>query len=81
MRKLVQRRGIAWLSAEGPHVALGTAAPAAGADAQVSDAQLTTGSLWWLTSPGPHASAPVATLLARSHPHGRWLQWLDALPD
>ena len=76
MRELVQRRGIAWLSAEGPHIALGDAPAAQGGDAQVSDAQLAHGSFWWLVQRG--AGASEATLLARSHPHGRWLQWLDA---
>ncbi len=81
MRRLVQRRGIAWLSAEGAHITLGAAPPARGDDTQVSDAQLAKGSLWWLTwRPGP-AAEPIATLLARSHPHGRWLQWLEPPPD
>ena len=49
MRELVQRRGIAWLSAEGAHIPLGDAPPAEGGDAAVSDEQLAQGSLWWLT--------------------------------
>lgn len=78
MRELVQRRGIAWLSAEGPHITLGVAPAATGGDLRVSDDQLAKGSLWWLTLRERDGTAPVATLLARSHPHGRWLQWLDA---
>ena len=78
MRELVQRRGVAWLSAEGAHIALGTAPAASGGDAQVSDEQLAKGSLWWSTLRDGASTAPTATLLARSHPHGRWLQWLDA---
>jgi hypothetical protein len=78
MRELVQRRGIAWLSAEGPHIALGAAPAASGGDVRVSNDQLAKGSLWWLTLRERDGTAPVATLLARSHPHGRWLQWLDA---
>ena len=74
MRELVQRRGIVWLSAEGAHLALGDAAFEPVGDAQVNDDTLAKGSQWWLTSPG--AGAPSLTLLARSHPHGRWLQWL-----
>ncbi|HEX6721330.1 MAG TPA: DUF2332 domain-containing protein [Burkholderiaceae bacterium] len=81
MRALVQRRGIAWLSAEGAHIAVGPAAAARGGDHRVSDAQLANGSLWWLTVQEPQAAAPSATLLARSHPHGHWLQWLDPVPD
>ena len=81
MRDLVRRRGIAWLSAEGAHITLGAAPPARGGDTHVSDAQLAKGSLWWLTwQPAPTAE-PVVTLLARSHPHGRWLQWLEPPPD
>jgi hypothetical protein len=34
--------------------------------------------LWWLTLRDAGAVAPSSTLLARSHPHGRWLQWLDS---
>lgn len=75
MRELVQRRGVAWLSAEGPHVALGAAPAPAGGDALVNDEQLANGSLWWLTQRDAEAGS-AATLLARSHPHGRWLQWL-----
>jgi hypothetical protein len=78
MRALVQRRGIAWLSAEGAHVAIGTAPAPSGGDAQVSHEQLANGSLWWLTLRDTDAGVAVATLLARSHPHGRWLQWLAA---
>ncbi|HEU5295531.1 MAG TPA: DUF2332 domain-containing protein [Burkholderiaceae bacterium] len=74
MRELVQRRGVYWLSAEGVHIRIGEApsAPPLG-DAIVDDRALANGSQWWLTSPG--AGAPALTLLARSHPHGRWLQW------
>jgi hypothetical protein len=75
MRDLVQRRGIAWLSAEGAHVVLGAAPSPSGGDDVVSDAQLANGSLWWLAQRG--ADSAETTLLARSHPHGRWLQWLD----
>jgi hypothetical protein len=77
MRELVQRRGIAWLSAEGAHIVLGDAPPAEGGDTSVSDEQLAKGSLWWLTLPDREGAVPISTLLARSHPHGRWVQWLE----
>jgi hypothetical protein len=77
MRELVQRRGIAWLSAEGTHIPFGRAPAARGGDDEVSDAQLAKGSLWWLLQRDAASLDPAATLLARSHPHGRWLQWLD----
>ena len=76
MRALVQRCGIAWLSAEGAHIPLANAPPAEGGDAAVSDEQLAKGSQWWLTL-SREGAAPITTLLARSHPHGRWVQWLD----
>jgi hypothetical protein len=76
MREQVQRRGIVWLCAEGAHIPLADAPPARGGDAHVGTDQLARGSLWWLTERGE--DAPTTTLLARSHPHGRWLQWVDA---
>jgi hypothetical protein len=83
MRALVQRRGVVWLSAEGAHIALsadgthsaagGTAFEAVG-DAVIADDAIANGSQWWLTTAS--AEAAQSTLIARSHPHGRWLQWL-----
>jgi hypothetical protein len=73
MHELVQRRGIVWLSAEGAHIALGDAPLEPVGDAQVSDDAVANGTQWWLAAPG--AGAATLTLLARSHPHGRWLQW------
>jgi hypothetical protein len=74
MRELVQRRGIVWLSAEGAHLAIAQAVFEPVGDALVNDETLARGSQWWLTEPA--AGTPRQTLLARSHPHGRWLQWL-----
>jgi hypothetical protein len=70
MHDLVARRGIAWLSAEGPGLLLGEPPPAPAADERVSAAEIANATLWWLSLPG----AP-ARLLARSHAHGRWAQW------
>jgi len=42
-------------------------------DARVNDDTVARGSQWWLTETA--AGAVRQTLLARSHPHGRWLQW------
>jgi len=74
MRGLMQRRRVHWLSAEGAHIALADAAFEPVGDPLIDDDTLAKGSRWWLTSPGD--GAPAQTLLARSHPHGRWLQWL-----
>lgn len=73
MRALVHRRGFVWLSAEGPGLGIGDAAappPPRGVDG-LADAELANGSLWWAVD------RDADRCLARSHPHGRWLQWLD----
>ena len=70
MRTLVERRGIAWLSAEGPGLQLAEPPPLPAGDTQVSAAELANASSWWLSLPG---RAP--RLVARSHPHGRWGHW------
>jgi hypothetical protein len=74
MRDLVQRRGIVWLSAEGAHLAMAETAFEPAGDALVDDDTVARGSQWWLTE--RDAGTVRQTLLARSHPHGRWLQWL-----
>ncbi len=70
MQHLVARRGIAWLSAEGPGLLLGEPPPAPAADERVNAAEIANATLWWLSLPG----AP-ARLVARSHAHGRWAHW------
>lgn len=63
---LVQQRGLLWLSAEDAQVtqaATGLRLP----DATPSD------TFWVAVSPGE--DGPQASLLARSHPHGAWLDW------
>lgn len=76
MQDLVARRGIAWLSAEGPGLLLGDLPPAPAADDRVSAAEIANASLWWLSLPG---AAP--RLVARSHAHGRWAHWAtETLP-
>lgn len=74
MRRLVQRRGVAWLSAEGPGLQLGTPRAPGPGDAAVSAAELANGTLWWLSLPGD--GTPQTRLLARSHAHGRWVNWV-----
>ena len=75
MQDVVARRGIAWLSAEGPGLQLGDLPPAPPADDRVSAAEIANASLWWLSLPG---AAP--RLVARSHAHGRWAQWVTEAP-
>ncbi|WP_395700457.1 DUF2332 domain-containing protein [Aquabacterium sp.] len=75
MRSLVQRRGLAWLSAEGPGLVLGDAPPAAlPGDGRVSAEELANASLWYL-SWRDETGAARTELLARSHAHGRWAHW------
>ena len=75
MQDLVVRRGVAWLSAEGPHVRIG--APAAPPPFEPGiDAALTT--LW--TWADASAGGLRFEHLARSHAHGRWVEWLAAGP-
>jgi hypothetical protein len=70
MRTLVRERGIVWLSAEGPGLGLGDDAPPPlhGID-ELADGEIANGALWWAVQrDGEHC-------LARTHPHGRWMQW------
>ncbi len=68
---LVRERGLMWLSCEGPELHIGPVLPPAPFEDGV---QAQRGSLWTLCSrDGDQARFD---LLARSHPHGRWMEWL-----
>ena len=70
---LVRERGLMWLSAEGPELHIGAVVPPAPFEEGL---QARRGSLWTLCfRDGDQARCE---LLARSHPHGRWMEWLDA---
>jgi hypothetical protein len=72
MRALVRRRGAAWISAEEPRLRIGNeSVPPLPDDA---DAEHRHATLWTMMLPG--TQAPQSTVLARSHPHGKWLEWL-----
>lgn len=72
MHALVRERGLAWISAEGPSLRIGDeTVPALPADAPT---ELRAGSLWTLTL--REAQGSRSQVIARSHPHGKWLQWL-----
>lgn len=73
LEALVQARGAAWLSAESPRLRLSPRAAPAPAPA-LPGTEYEAGSLWTLCSAG--APEPRYTVLARSHPHGKWLEWL-----
>lgn len=69
---LVQAHGLVWLSAEDDErlaATTGLAAPATPGAAEPG-----THTFWSLTERG--TPGPRQTLLARSHPHGAWLEWL-----
>jgi hypothetical protein len=74
LRTLVQQRGLAWLSAEGAALRQGNPPEAGPGDEHVDADELARATQWWLTLPGD--PEPQARLLARSHPHGHWLQWV-----
>ncbi len=69
---LVRERGVWWLAAEGPHVRIGGTDAPAPFEATI-DAAMTT--LWTLGS-SARQGRPRFELLARSHAHGRWVEWL-----
>jgi hypothetical protein len=71
METLVQRSAVMWLSAEGPALRIGNAEPPPlAADATPEQRA---GTLWTLAAAA--AVSPRYEVLARSHPHGKWLEW------
>lgn len=76
VQTLVQQHGLLWLSAEdAPRMAATTGLqPPAQPVPGVARAEATSHTFWTLTEPGP--GGVRQTLLARSHPHGQWLEWL-----
>ena len=73
LRGLVQRRGAAWISAEEPRLRIGDeVVPPLPPDADLERRHAT---LWTLMQRGDDG-VPHAAVLARSHPHGKWFEWL-----
>ncbi len=71
VRAMVADRDGAWVSAEGPNVVPGLAAPPLPDDADATRREAT---LWHLTTRRDGLVAHEA--IARTHPHGRWIEWL-----
>ena len=71
LRAMVNDRDGAWISAEGPQVVPGLAPPPLEADASTARREAT---LWHLTT--RDRDRAVVRVIARSHPHGRWIEWL-----
>ena len=71
LQALVRERGVQWLAAEGPHVRIGGIDAPAPFEPAI-DPSMTT--LWTLAS-SRHGNVRHE-LLARSHAHGHWVEWL-----
>ncbi len=71
VRAMVADRDGAWISGEGPDVVPGLVAPPLPHDADATRREAT---LWHRTSLRDGVVATDA--IARSHPHGRWIEWL-----
>jgi hypothetical protein len=67
---LVRERGLMWLSAEGPGLRIGPVEVPL-----PSSPELASGSLWTLARRIDGEAR--FEVLARSHPHGRWMEWLQ----
>ena len=72
MRALIQERGVVWICAEEPALAIG--APPAPPLESPAGAPQQTHTLWTMVSRGE--TEPRYQVLARSHPHGTWMEWL-----
>lgn len=70
---LIREHDLVWLSAEDDERLLATTG--LGAPAAVGPIEPGTPTWWSLTERGP-GGQPESQLLARSHPHGSWLDWL-----
>ncbi|MEO8155245.1 MAG: DUF2332 domain-containing protein [Rhizobacter sp.] len=68
---LVRERGLMWLSAEGPELVIGPVTPPLPFEEGL---QARRGSLWTLCR--RQGGEQRFELLARSHPHGQWMEWL-----
>ena len=72
MFDLVATRNAIWISAESASVVPGLVTPALGPDASPARREAT---LWHMTSRGDDGKAS-SRVLARSHPHCTWIEWL-----
>jgi hypothetical protein len=68
---LVQEAGALWLSAEAPALGL---YPCEAPAPSVEGGEYAAGTLWTLCRAG--RDRPRYDVIARSHPHGKWLEWL-----
>jgi hypothetical protein len=76
VRAMIVERDGAWISAEGPRVIAGLDPPVLADDADPARREAT---LWHVTTrDAGSANAPTTKtrVVARSHPHCRWIEWL-----
>lgn len=73
MRAMVESQDGVWISAEAPDTVPGLDAPRLPVDAPAPERE---GTLWHVGQRDGHGRF-TARLVARSHPHGRWVRWLD----
>ena len=71
-RAIVMERDGAWISAEAAGVVPGLDAPALPDDPSPARREAT---IWHLTTHSADGASEVRTM-ARTHPHGRWIEWL-----
>ena len=76
MTALMRERGVVWLSAEGPHVRIAPLAVPPPHEAASDPVAMTL----WTCGAAADGGALRFELLARSHAHGHWLEWLAAQP-
>lgn len=79
VHELLRGRGLLWLSAEDAAITrrlTGLALPDSTVPGEAR-AETASHTFWTLSQAGPDGQLQHR-LLARSHPHGRWAQWLDA---
>ena len=75
-RAVVARRNGVWISAEAAGVVPGLAAPSLATDADPERREAT---LWHVTTRDAEGACEVRSI-ARTHPHCRWIEWLDPKP-
>ncbi len=71
LEALMRERGVWWLAAEGPHVPIGNVVAPAPFEPFIDPAMTTV----WTLGSAQHGRTRFE-VLARSHAHGRWVEWL-----
>ncbi len=72
MHALIQRNNATWVSAEHPNVRVNDDAPPAVPDG--SSGEIAEATVWAVSTRGD--GRPLTKMIARSHPHGKWAEWI-----